>query len=117
MVIVGFADLNISMPKGHHILLKNISVIGAPLDIHFKNEPDVMYQGVSEIFDLVEVGKLRPHIMETIPLDDLMKGLRRISDGNITGKIVVTTATTGRTPTAARRIAHSRCVASKARGR
>lgn len=91
MVIVGFADLNISMPKGHHILLKNISVIGAPLDIHFKNEPDVMYDGVAQIFELVEAGKLRPHIMETIPLDDLMQGLQRIADGNITGKIVVTT--------------------------
>jgi len=91
MVIVGFATLNISMPKGHHILLKNISVTGAPLDIHFKNEPETMYRGVDMIFDLFKQGKVRPHIMETRPLDDVMGGLQRISDGNVTGKIVITT--------------------------
>ena len=91
MVIVGFASLDISMPKGHHILLKNIAVTGAPLDIHFKNEPDTMYRGVDLIFDLFKQGKVRPHIMETRPLEGLMGGLQRISDGGITGKIVVTT--------------------------
>ena len=76
MVIVGFASLNISMPKGHHILLKNIAVTGAPLDIHFKNEPETMYRGVDLIFDLFKQGKVRPHIMDVFPLEDLMGALR-----------------------------------------
>lgn len=91
MVIVGFASLDISMPKGHHILLKNISVTGAPLDIHFKNEPETMYRGVDLIFDLYRQGKVRPHIMATYPLEELMDALERISQGGITGKIVVDT--------------------------
>lgn len=91
MVIVGFASLDISMPKGHHILLKNIAVTGAPLDIHFKNEPETMYRGIDLIFDLYRQGKVKPHIMEVRPLDDLMAALQRITEGGITGKIVITT--------------------------
>lgn len=91
MVIVGFASLNISMPKGHHILLKNIAVTGAPLDIHFKNEPETMYRGVDMIFDLFKQDKVRPHIMDVFPLEDLMGALERISNGGITGKIVIDT--------------------------
>ena len=39
MVIIGFASGRIPEVKGHYILLKNISIVGAPLDIHFKMEP------------------------------------------------------------------------------
>src|SRR5262249_50725965 len=42
MVIIGFASGRIPEAKGHYILLKNISVVGAPLDIHFKMQPEVM---------------------------------------------------------------------------
>src|SRR5262245_15837738 len=36
MVIIGFASGRIPEVKGHYILLKNISVVGASLGIHFK---------------------------------------------------------------------------------
>ena len=46
MVIVGFATMDISMPKGHHILLKNISIIGAPLDTNFNKSIGVIHRGI-----------------------------------------------------------------------
>ena len=91
MVIVGFATMNISMPKGHHILLKNISVIGAPLDINFKKSIDVIHRGVDVIFDLYRRGKIKPHIMAIYPFDEIVSALERFQDRGVQGKIVVTT--------------------------
>ena len=60
MVIVGFATLDISMPKGHYILLKNISVIGAPLDIVLRNQPEDIHHGMSRMIEWLGAGALRP---------------------------------------------------------
>jgi len=91
MVIVGFATMNISMPKGHHILLKNISVIGAPLDIHFKMEPELMNRAVADLFALCVKGQIRPEIMMTYPLDQIHTALDQIVSRRVMGKIVLTT--------------------------
>lgn len=91
MVIVGFATMNISMPKGHHILLKNISVIGAPLDIHFKNEPEVLHGASEYLFGLYKAGKIKPHISKVYPFDEIVPALEAIQNRQVTGKIVVNT--------------------------
>jgi NADPH2:quinone reductase len=91
MVIVGFATLDISMPKGHHILLKNISVIGAPVDIHLRNEPEDIHAGMARMMKWYEAGSLRPEITATYPLDDIHAALARFADRSVTGKLVVTT--------------------------
>jgi NADPH2:quinone reductase len=91
MVIVGFATMNISMPKGHHILLKNISVIGAPLDIHFKMEPELMNRAVADLFALYRQKKIRPEITKKLPLDGIHTALDDIASRRVVGKIVLTT--------------------------
>jgi len=72
MVIVGFASNEISMPKGHHILLKNISVIGAPLDINFKQSIDVIQRGNEVIFDLWKTGRINPNLAGTVPFEEIV---------------------------------------------
>lgn len=91
MVIVGFATMDISMPKGHHILLKNISVIGAPLDIHFKHEPEAMNRGIGELFELIKQQKIRPAITARYPFERIVEALGEIVAHRVVGKIVVTT--------------------------
>ncbi len=91
MVIVGFATLDISMPKGNYILLKNISVIGAPLDIVLRNQPDDVHYGMSRMIEWLEAGALRPEITATYPLDDIQSALARFADRSVTGRLVVTT--------------------------
>jgi NADPH2:quinone reductase len=54
MVIIGFASGRIPEVKGHYVLLKNISIVGAPLDIHFKMEPKVMDAAVADLFRMYE---------------------------------------------------------------
>ena len=91
MVIVGFATMDISMPKGHHILLKNITVIGAPLDINFKKSIDVIHRGVDIIFELWKTGKIKPEVGQILPLEDITKAIQSIEERTAPGKIVIIT--------------------------
>jgi NADPH:quinone reductase len=91
MVIIGFASGRIPEVKGHYILLKNISVVGAPLDIHFKMQPDVMDAAVADLFRMYEKGEIRPQIMATYPLDDIHKAMDLLVGRQVKGKVVLTT--------------------------
>ena len=91
MVIVGFATLDISMPKGHHILLKNISIIGAPLDINFKKSINVIHTGVRTLFKLWETNQINPAVATIIPLEQITQAIETIENRSAKGKIVVTT--------------------------
>lgn len=94
MVIIGFASGRIPEVKGHYILLKNISVVGAPLDIHFKMQPDVMDAAVADLFRMYEKGDVKPEIMATYALDDIHKAMDLIVGRKVKGKIVLTTGRT-----------------------
>jgi NADPH:quinone reductase len=91
MVIIGFASGRIPEVKGHYILLKNISVVGAPLDVHFKMQPDVMDAAVADLFAMYEKGEIRPEIMATYPLEEIHKAMDLIVGRQVKGKIVLTT--------------------------
>ena len=91
MVIIGFASGRIPEVKGHYILLKNIAVVGAPLDIHFKMQPDVMDAAVADLFRMYEKGEIKPEIMATYPLENIHKAMDVIVGRQVKGKIVLTT--------------------------
>jgi NADPH2:quinone reductase len=91
MVIIGFASGRIPEVKGHYILLKNISVVGAPLDVHFKMQPDVMDAAVADLFRMYENGEIKPEIMATYPLHEIHTAMDLIVDRKVKGKLVVTT--------------------------
>lgn len=91
MVIVGFASGRIPEVKGHYILLKNISIVGAPLDIHFKMQPDVMDAAVADLFRMFERREIKPEIMATYPLSDIHKAMDLIVERKVKGKLVLTT--------------------------
>jgi NADPH2:quinone reductase len=91
MVIIGFASGRIPEVKGHYILLKNISVVGAPLDIHFKMEPEVMDAAVADLFRMYEKKEIKPEIMATFPLEDIHKAMDLIVSRKVAGKLVLTT--------------------------
>ena len=93
MIIVGFASGRIPEVKGHYILLKNISVIGAPLDIHFKMEPKVMDAAVADLFEMYQKGQIKPEIMATYPLSEIHKAMDVILSRQVKGKLVLLTET------------------------
>jgi NADPH2:quinone reductase len=91
MVIIGFASGRIPEIKGHYVLLKNISIVGAPLDIHFKMRPEVIDAAVADIFRMYENGQIKPEIMATYPLEDIHAAMDVITGRQVKGKIVLTT--------------------------
>jgi NADPH:quinone reductase len=91
LVIIGFASGRIPEVKGHYILLKNIAIVGAPLDIHFKMQPDVMDAAVADLFRMYEKGQIKPEIMATYPLENIHKAMDVIVARQVKGKIVLTT--------------------------
>jgi NADPH2:quinone reductase len=94
MVIIGFASGRIPEIKGHYVLLKNIAVIGAPIDIHFKMEPAVIDAAVADLFRMYEDGDIRPEIMTTFPLHEIHKGMQLLVNRQVKGKIVLTVGRT-----------------------
>ncbi len=93
MMIVGFASGRIPEVKGHYILLKNISIVGAPLDIHFKMEPKVMDGAIADLFAMYTKGQIKPEIMATYPLSDIHKAIDTILARKVKGKLVLLTGT------------------------
>ena len=93
MIIVGFASGRIPEVKGHYILLKNISIVGAPLDIHFKMEPKVMDAAVADLFDMYQKGQIKPEIMATYPLTEIHNAIDVILSRQVKGKLVLLTGT------------------------
>ena len=91
MVIIGFASGRIPETKGHYILLKNIAIVGAPLDIHFRMEPQTMDAAVADLLGMFERGEIKPELQATYPLEDFQTALGRFAAHEIKGKIVLTT--------------------------
>jgi NADPH:quinone reductase len=91
IIIVGFASGRVPEIKGHYILLKNIAVVGAPLDIHFKMQPEVMDEAVADLFAMYEKGQIKPEIMATYPLTDIHKAIDVITNRQVKGKLVLLT--------------------------
>lgn len=91
MVIIGFASGRIPEVKGHYVLLKNISVVGAPLDIHFKMEPQVMDAAVADLFAMYRNGQIKPEVMRSFPLEQIHAAMDLLVRRQVKGKLVLTT--------------------------
>jgi NADPH2:quinone reductase len=91
MIIAGFVTGDIPQIKAHHVLLKNISVIGAPIDIRFKMEPKTVDATYSELIRMFENGQIKPQVMATFPLDQIHRAIDVIVERKVTGKVVLTT--------------------------
>ncbi len=90
LVVIGFASGRMPEAKVNYLLLKNLAVIGSPVDIHFDHRPELMRAGVAELFELYEAGKIRPQVMASYPLEQIHEAARLIQDRQLKGRIVMT---------------------------
>lgn len=89
LVIVGFASGDIPAAKANYLLYNNLSVMGAPLDIHFAEALDQIRGGAEWWLRLLSDGKAQANVSKELPFDGLMGGLQDILDRKVTGKLVV----------------------------
>ena len=90
MIVIGFAGGEIPSARTNHLLYKNLSVIGAPLDIQFDHEYEKMVQGVKLVQELYVQGKVKPNIMKKLPLEKLAEAFTLITGREVRGKVVLT---------------------------
>ena len=90
IVVVGFASGDIPAAKTNYLLYNNLSVMGAPLDIHFDHALDQIRGGADWWLNLLAEGKAVANVTKQIPFAELMQGLADIRDQKVVGKIVVT---------------------------
>lgn len=89
LVIVGFSSGTISEVRGNYLLYNGLSVVGAPLDINFEKSLDEIRGATKWWLNLLADGKLCTNITERHSLDRLGPALKRLTDRQAKGKIVV----------------------------
>jgi NADPH2:quinone reductase len=90
MISIGFASGSIPEAKANYLLLKNLKVVGCHSELYYA-ETELMSGVVTDLFTLLNQGKIRPEIMATYPLEDFQNALALFGAGQIKGKIVLKT--------------------------
>jgi NADPH2:quinone reductase len=89
LIVVGFAGGQIPAAKTNYLLYNNLTVMGAPLDIHFKYAFPAMEKGIAELSELYLEGKLNPGVTETFPLAEFKAAFARITERGMMGRTVL----------------------------
>jgi NADPH2:quinone reductase len=89
MIVIGFASTVIPAPRVHTLLYKNLSIIGAPLDIHFAERPAQMQEGVAQIHRWYLEGKVRPQVTQVLPFERFKDAFIAFRTRKAEGKIVL----------------------------
>jgi NADPH2:quinone reductase len=88
-VVLGFVGGRIAEVKSNYLLIKNIAVSGLYWDSYRKQAPDEVRAAQEELFQLHAAGKLKPFIMETLPLEQVKQAFGRISKREVVGRVLI----------------------------
>lgn len=91
IVVIGFAAGRIPEAKAGYFNVKNLTMAGMSLDLHFQFMPEIMEKVVADIFDMCVKGRIKPEITATYPLEDFQKALSMFGERKSMGKMVLTT--------------------------
>ena len=89
VVVVGFAEGRIPQIKAGILLVKNISLIGLQWSDYRDREPQKVRKVQQELFRMYEAGKLKPHVMATLPIEEHTQALALVRDRKVVGKVVM----------------------------
>lgn len=89
VLIVGFANGEIPAIPANLALLKGASIVGVFWGGRIKREPEDNVTDLNELFDLLQQGKLHPHVSATYPLERGAEAIRELMDRRVSGKVVI----------------------------
>ncbi|WP_033292680.1 NADPH:quinone oxidoreductase family protein [Amycolatopsis jejuensis] len=87
LVVVGFAEGRIPTAKLNHPLLKNYSIVGLRYGLYHGHDPAAVGRCHAELTELARDGAVRP-LVERMTFGEVPAGLRRLADGETTGRLV-----------------------------
>ena len=90
IVCIGFVG-GIPTARPNYFNVKNLTMAGLALDLHFRHRPDLIADAAADIFAMFEAGGIRPEITGTYPLEDFDKALSLFAEKKSIGKKVLTT--------------------------
>ncbi len=90
IVVVGFASGEVPQIPANVLLVKNVSVHGFYWGSYRKHDPERLRAGFHELFEWHRQGRIRPHVSQTLPLEQTAAAIRLLLERRSIGKVVVT---------------------------
>jgi NADPH:quinone reductase-like Zn-dependent oxidoreductase len=89
LVIIGFASGEIPTVKAGYVLVKNMTLIGLQSSDYRERESETFREAQEALLDLYDQGKIKVHVTATYPLEEAVKALKAIRNGQVWGKVVL----------------------------
>jgi NADPH2:quinone reductase len=89
IIIIGFAGGRVSQVPANIVLVKNIDVIGFYWGSYQTHKPDLLRSSFTQLFQWFQHGKLRPHVSQSLPLEQAAEALQMLQQRKSTGKLVL----------------------------
>jgi NADPH2:quinone reductase len=90
ILVIGFASGEMPQIAPNHLLVKNIDVIGFYWGGYMRFGAEQLGASLSELMQMYEAGRIKPHIGATRPLSACAEALDLLKTRGAAGKIVVT---------------------------
>ena len=91
-LVVGFAAGEIPKLPLNLALLKGASLVGVFWGDFARREPREFAQSIAQLGKWYGEGRLRPHVSQTLPLEEAAEALKLLAGRQAKGKVVLTTA-------------------------
>jgi len=89
VVVSGFTSGTIPAVRTNYLLLKNISVVGSTINFYIKDASPLIGEAQAALYELLLAGKIDPNIMNRLPFDQYMDGIKMLEERKIVGKSVL----------------------------
>ena len=89
VVVSGFTSGTIPSVRTNYLLLKNISVVGSTVNYYIKDASPLIGEAQAALYELLLAGKIGPNIMNRLPFDQYMDGIKMLEERKIVGKSVL----------------------------
>ena len=90
IVCIGFIA-GIPTARANYFNVKNVTLVGMALDLHFRYKPKVIKEAAEDILKLLSEDKIKPRIEGVYDLEEAQKALSQFKTTKSPGKLVLTT--------------------------
>jgi NADPH2:quinone reductase len=90
IITIGYASGRIPQVGINYFNVKNLTLAGMGLDMHFQHAPEIVVAAMADLFDLHGQGKIKPEITATFPMEEFKTALNMFAARQTKGKLVLT---------------------------
>jgi NADPH2:quinone reductase len=89
ILVIGFASGTVPQIPANILLVKNLTVIGYWWGAYRKLDPAGLRSSYEQLLDWFTQGRIRPHVSQSLPLDEAAKAIGLLKGRGATGKLVL----------------------------